>query len=368
MVATMLGIAVLSPLLPRIIATVSITSFEAGIALSIMWGLAAVFQYPGGRASDQLSRKTVLIAALGVIVLGSLLLSQAATYPGFVIGTALIGVGGGLYWPTAFAHLSDLFVARRGQAFGINAAAGDVGGILASGLAGIILFTTVWRRAFVPVAVFAGLVAVLVHRWSREPYAVDRVDLGLRETAGHLFRAKRIRRVLVVYALIMFVFQGTVSFLPTFLQVEKGFTPGLANATFSLLFVSGIVSKPIVGRIGDRLGHATVSAGVAVVAATGLTAALTASIPALVIGAVVVFALGFGALFPLVITYLMDRFPDASMGGDLGGLRTVAYAIASVGPAYVGFVAERLSYTVAFGGFVVCIVSIVGIMAWVAQD
>lgn len=48
----------------------------------------------------------------------------------------------------------------------------------------------------------------------------------------------------------------------------------------------------------------------------------------------------------------MDTFPDESMAGDLGATRTVYIGIGSVGPAYVGFVAGRLNYTVAFAGFV----------------
>jgi hypothetical protein len=51
--------------------------------------------------------------------------------------------------------------------------------------------------------------------------------------------------------------------------------------------------------------------------------------------------------------HLMDSFPDESMAGDLGATRTVYIGIGSVGPAYVGFVASRLNYTVAFAGFVV---------------
>ena len=46
------------PLLLDTIEEFSITSFEAGIALSLLWGVYALCQFSGGRFSDVLSHKT----------------------------------------------------------------------------------------------------------------------------------------------------------------------------------------------------------------------------------------------------------------------------------------------------------------------
>ena len=59
------GQLAVSPLLPTIIAALAITPARAGVAPSVMRALVALCRFPGGRLADQLSRKTVLVDALG---------------------------------------------------------------------------------------------------------------------------------------------------------------------------------------------------------------------------------------------------------------------------------------------------------------
>lgn len=52
------------------------------------------------------------------------------------------------------------------------------------------------------------------------------------------------------------------------------------------------------------------------------------------------------------------------MGGDMGATRTVYLSIGSLGPAFVGFVAERGSYAPAFTVLMGCLVVRAGILLW----
>jgi predicted MFS family arabinose efflux permease len=70
-----MGWQVLSPLLPRIIDDLHITSTQAGFAITLMWGLYALSQYPSGRLSDHLSRKTLLASGLVLLSIGFLIVS-----------------------------------------------------------------------------------------------------------------------------------------------------------------------------------------------------------------------------------------------------------------------------------------------------
>jgi hypothetical protein len=49
-----------------------------------------------------------------------------------------------------------------------------------------------------------------------------------------------------------------------------------------------------------------------------------------------------------MLTYLMDQIPSTSLGGDFGVVGTVFIAIGSLGPTFVGVVAERAGYEAAF--------------------
>jgi len=63
------GRLLLSPLLPRITADLGITNARAGFALTLLWGLYALLQFPSGRLSDRLSRKTLLVAGVSLVTL-----------------------------------------------------------------------------------------------------------------------------------------------------------------------------------------------------------------------------------------------------------------------------------------------------------
>lgn len=361
------GLLVLPPLLPRVVETLSLSSTQAGVALTVMWAGAATFQYPGGRAADDLTRKTVLAASLAVIAVGCLVLSSADGYGLLLVGTASLGVGAGLYWPTMFALTADLFERRRGGAFGVVAASGDVGGVLATGLAGLVLAATAsWQRAFLPVGL-AGLgVVAVAHRWNAEPYAVRPVRLGVRQTLRRLFATPGLRGALVAFGLFMFVYQGATGFVPTLLRAEMGFSPRLATDAFAVLFVAGILLKPLAGRVGDRVGHAAVAAVAALGGAGGLAVLLAVPGRLWTVAGLCVFAAGMAALWPTLIADAVERFPDGSVGGDLGGFRTLTYGVGSAGSTYVGAVAGRASYAVAFAGLAAGLVGVGALATWLA--
>lgn len=350
------GRLVLSPMLPAVMADLRISAFEAGVAFTVMWGLYAVGQYPSGRLSDRLSRPTLLVPGLALLSVGFGALAVAPTYAFYLLGAAVVGAGAGLYPTAARALVSDLYVRRRGQAFGLHTASGDIGGAIAAGLAVATLAVASWRAAFVPVIVVLAAVLVALHAWRRQAYDVRRVDLAVRETAGRLFGNRRFAVLLAAYVLFAFTYQGTVGFLPSFLQDAKDFSTGLAGGGFAALFVVGALVKPLSGAASDRFASkATVGVAALVVGAAALAATVAVEAPALVAASVVVFAAGLMAFPPAMQAHLMDAFPDASMGGDLGAARTVYIGLGSLGPTYVGFVAERAGYVPAFAGLVACL-------------
>lgn len=357
------GRLVLSPMLPAVMADLRITEFEAGVAFTVMWGLYALGQYPSGRLSDRLTRPSLLVSGLALLSVGFLALAAAPNYPLYVLGAAIVGAGAGLYPTAARALVSDLFVDRRGQAFGLHTASGDLGGAAAAGLAVAVLAVATWRDAFLPVVVVLAVVLLLLHAWRPEPYEIRRVDLAVGDTARRLLGDRRFGVLLAGYVLYAFTWQGAVGFLPAFLQNAKGFSTGLAGGGFAALFVVGALVKPLSGAASDRAdSKATVGVAALVVGAAALAATVVADTPPLVGAGVVAFAAGLMAFPPAMQAHLMDAFPDASMGGDLGAARTIYIGLGSLGPTYVGFVAERAGYAPAFVGLVACLLVAAGLV------
>ncbi len=358
-----LGRYLLPPLLPEIIDSLAISSVEAGIALTTLSLLYGLFQYPGGRYADKLTRKTVLVAAFGFTLVGYLLISQTFHYAVLLIGAGVIGIGMGLYGPTDRAAISDLFTRRRGLAFGINVTGTEISGGVAAGLSVIALMYFGWRSAFIAAFAIGVVLVLLLHRWGRGPYRMETVPLGIRDTVSRLAAGKYLP-VVIVYVLFSFIGQGVVGFLPTLLQVDQGFTPTRASLVYASVFGVGLLIKPVAGQLSDRVRRLTVTIGSFVVGALGLIVLLLAnSVPIAVLGTVG-YAIGHRSFPPVMQAYLMDRFPDETMGGDLGAIRTVYIAIGSLGPTYVGYVATQYSYTAAYAGFVACFVVGIALLAY----
>ncbi|MFB6212147.1 MAG: MFS transporter [Halobacteriales archaeon] len=360
----LLGRQALPPLLPTIIEVLRISPARAGVALTVLMGLYSLLQYPAGRLSDALSRTTLLIASIGGMILGFGLLGTVTNYPQLLAGAAVLGVSSSFYFTPSRALLSDLFVERRGQAFGIQTTAGMGGAALAAGVAVGALRYATWQAAFLPTIVLLVGVGILLHRWSHEPYVLsrDELDFDFRGTVGRLLFQPRIRRLLFMRALTAFTFQGIVGFLPTFLQVEKGFSTTLASASFALVFVVGSVMGPLAGRLSDLFPRLRVVLGALFVGIIGLLGMLLGGAAAVVIVSIVAMSMGLASLFPVMGAYFMDLFPDRSVGGDFGAAKTVFSGLGSIGPTYVGIVAASRSYTIAFAGLLVLLVLAVGVL------
>ena len=358
----------LPPLLPRIIEDLAISPSTAGFALTVMWGAFALLQYPAGRLSDRLSRRTVLVGALLVAMLAGWTLLSAQIYLMLLAGTALLGAGAGAYIVSMRPLLSDLYVEKRGQALGINQAAGNVGSVVAAGVAIVALSIGTWQSAFVPVIVLVAAATVGLHVWSREPYVVERVELDVLGGIRRVFGTREMRWLVASYTLVILTWNGVLGFLPTFLQVEKAFSPTLAGASFAIPYVVGIVAMPFAGGLSDRFDRLRVAAVASALSGIGLgLLTFAGSVPVIVVG-IVVFAAGLMAYPPVMQAHLMDAFPADEVGGNFGAFRTVYMFIAALGPTYVGVAAERLSYVMGFAsialGLFLSAAIVVGLMAW----
>jgi len=343
---------ILPPLLPAIIDDLSISAFLAGAALTLFRIARAIMEYPSGRLADQLSRTTVLLACILLVIVGVVFLSLAVTYPNFLFGIILFGFGFGLFSPASRALLSDVFVEKRGRAFGLHLMGGDISGVLAAGIAILVLSIGDWRGAFLPLSILLCFLLISFYFYSREPIQIGRVELEVRETAGRLFADTTLRWILVVYALFVMASSGVISFLPTFLIEAHGFSLELASMAFAMVYGIGTLAKPASGYLSDLLPRPPVAGGSLLIASCGLGLLVVAPVLELAIVGVFLYAIGQRGVPPALQAFLMDRFPDGSMGGDLGAIRTVYLTVGSFGPGYTGLIVSTLGFVPAYSSLV----------------
>lgn len=349
------GRFLLPPLLPSIQADLGLSSAAVGLALTGFGLVYAVTQYPAGSYSDQLSRATLLVPGFLVLLAGVVLLGLAVGPLVFLAGLVLLGVGKGLYASPSRALLGDLYAGSRARALGIYSAGTDVGGLAAAGIAAVVLATTTWRVAFVPVVVVLALLTLLYVLWTRESVERGRPGLDPRGTVGRVWATREQRTVIAAFTLFYFVVGGLTNFYPTLLVQAKGFPEPAAGGTYAVIFLVGLGMKPVAGTLADRLPGLLVAVAGLLAGALGVVVlVLAGGYPAIVLGTVLAAA-GYKAQFPIADTVVIDAAPAESMGGDLGAARAAYLVGGALGPGFVGVVATVAGYPVAFLGLAACL-------------
>jgi len=363
--AIRLGREAIPPLLPVIIEDMAISPAVAGLGLTAMWFVYATCQYPGGRLSDALSRKTVLTTSLAVLVVGFLVLTVVTTYGGLLVGFILVGLGAGLYFAPARALLADSFGDRRGEVFGIQSAAGSIGAVTAAGVTLAALSFGIWQLSFLPVVCVLGVICLSLVLWHRQAYVLRWVRLGLGGTGHRIASHARVRTLLVAYVFVSFSWQGFLGFLPTFLQAEKGFRPVFASGAFAAVFIVAVIAGPLAGRFADMAPRVLVALSGIGLAIMGILSLVASSTPVIAIFGVLLAALGLRSFPPVMQSHLIGLFPGESMAGDFGAMKTVWTGIGSLSPTYVGLVATRATYNLAFASFVVYLTCSLCVLSYV---
>lgn len=367
---TQTGRFLLPPLLPAIMEEVNISVFVAGIILTIMQIVYALAQYPSGKLSDMSNRSVIIIPGMLVIALSFFLLAGVNTASILVISVAALGLGRAMYNIPSRALISDLFSSKRGEAMGIFTAGSDLGGIVAGGISvalvavyGFFIIGEIpnWRV----VMFFWGLVALLlvVLFKSQEKEALNfkfeggktyeilnKIKFSVKEDIQYILGGKSQRETILAFAFFIFVATAVVNFLPLYLIEEKGFSLRTSGSIFGWFFLLGMIVKPIIGGLSDRLPRYLISMGGLAVSTVGIGLLIMAQSVIGVVVAVAIFAIGYKGQFPVIDAILMDGAPDNLTGSYIGAARTVFFTLGGIGAAYMGWMGQYYNFQIGFIG------------------
>jgi MFS family permease len=275
----------LPPLLPLIIAGLSLSDRQAGSLQSAFILVYAAICPVAGWLGDRMSR--LRIAALGVALwsIATFGSGLAPTFVWLLFARALVGIGEASYTVVTPSLLSDYYPpARRGRALSIFYAAMPFGIFLAYLLGGQIGARHGWRPAFFIVG-GPGLLCALVLLLLRDPPrgrfdgpsgSMHRLPLGaflrtLGQRPSYFFN-------MAAQTIYTFTMGGLGVWMPTYFVRERHLSVAKASTLFGgLLLATGFVATLIGGPVGDRLAqrfrgaHFTFS-GITLLAAAPFTA------------------------------------------------------------------------------------------------
>lgn len=352
-------------LLPQIKVEYALDNTTAGIVLGALAAAAATTQFPGGVLADRVGERKVLTASMGFAAAGLVLVVAAPVFPGFVAGLVLFGLGTGLFGTTRVTVLSDVYPLRGGTVLGLTNAAGNVGNAGLPIIAGALAAWLGWRAGVAVViplfALTATVLWVVVPNRTSAALATGRGEGALRQVASRVVAG--LSRPSVLFATggmiaMTVVYQGFISFFPTYLVSVKDLPVPFAATLLGVFFAGGVILQPIIGGVADRYG-----AGRTLVVVTAGTATTLVALPFVegpialgLLAAAASLQLGF---WPVVFAYDVRALPGDIQGTGLGLQRTTFLYAGVVGPVLVGSLADAGLFDEAY--FVLAGMALVGL-------
>ena len=303
-----------------------------------------------GKLSDMVGRKPIILAGIGLFLLGSVLCGIAWSMPALIAFRALQGLGAGAVLPVSITIAGDIYsVEERAKVQGYLASVWAVSSVVGPSLGGIFASLGIWRGIFlvnVPLCLLAGwmLLRTLHENVERAKHRVDYAGAAL--LAGSLtllilgalqggqawewnspvgigvFAVGAVllvlfllverraaepvlptwvvsRRLLGTTALVSFgvgaVMIGLTSYVPTFLEGALSTSPMIAGLALAALTLGWPISASQAGRLYLRIGFKpTALIGIAVTVAGLLVLALTSATPNVALIATGCFVVGLG--------------------------------------------------------------------------
>ena len=344
------SVAAVAPLLET---TFGVSLADIGLLIGLYFTPGVFLALPGGAIGARFGDKATALAALGLMMAGSLTMALTDAWSFQIAGRLVAGIGGVLLGVQLTKMTTDWFAGKEiATAMGIVINSWPTG--IALSLLTLPAIGTAWGAPAVHLAVCAvvavGIVLALLYR----PPPVS----GTVASASARLDRSTVTAVAIagaIWGLFNVGFAMILSFGPSLL-VERGWTTAAAGSAISLALWISAISVPLGGALADRTGRPLTllitgsllfavllllltrsSAVISIVIAVGLVAGQPAgpimSLPARVlapqtraIGMGIFLTVFFGAMMlgPVIAGRLSAWTGSAAAALDLGALAVLA--------------------------------------------
>jgi len=343
----LLGFGIIIPLLPFYAESFGANAFTVGLLSTSYSLMQFVFSPVWGRLSDRIGRRPIILIGLAGSCASYLVLALAQSLALVFLGRLVGGIAGAKI-PTAQAYIADVTTPEnRAKGMGLVGAAFGLGFIFGPAIGGILSHLGPSAPMWVASALCgANLVAATVLLPESRSGPALQPTLGRLEALRRAFADRRLVLLLALYFIVTAAFSSFEATFALFTERRFGFTVATIGYVFAFIGCTlALVQGVLVGRVVRRMGEARLIPAAITVIAIGLgLVPFVWSVPTL-LGAVGTLAVGMGFNGP-ALSSMVSRLTHAD---DQGGMLGLAASLASlgrvVGPAWGGYLFDRLGVT-----------------------
>ena len=326
-----------------------------GVIVSVSTLTGVFLKLPSGALSDIYGRRMLL--RVGVIAFGV----PPFFYP-FISDLNVLtwlrlfhGLATAIFAPSALATVAELYRERRGAALGTYTACTQSGALLGPFIGGYLAFAYGFSSAFLTAGLFGCAAIVMFYSLHLSPPPPRLHDKGLASVWSEMWKGfsivARNRKVLVTSstdAAKMIANGALMAFLPLY-GISVGLNAGEVGLLFTIQSLTSFVSKPIMGRVSDRMGRQPlIMLGLVICAATFVSIPHVSELALLL-----VLSAGFGFGEAVVSSsssaFVADSSEFKTLGAGMGMQGTIGDIGHASGPLLAGVLIANMSYAGAFG-------------------
>lgn len=332
-------------LLPDIAHELSVTISQAGLLVTIFALTVVISTAPLTALTIRFSRKGLMVAMLGVIVVANLLCAMAPNYPFLAVVRVLGGLAHGVFWSVPGPYVARLVERRQlSRAIAVAQSGGSAAFVLGVPLGTALGHALGWRMAFAAMAGVVLLLLVLVV--VALPTVPPLVPLSTGEIAVPARRDKTLPALVIVAVSILLINLGYNSFFTYIVpwSTRVGAVPTAdVGALLSISGVAGALGLVIAGVFGDRYPRgALLALCSSMAAALAALALLAPGSPWRVVLGLVVASLAFGGI-PSLLHSRMLHSVSARLRDTASAWVTISFNTAiGFGALLGGILLDRL--------------------------
>ena len=316
------------------------STFASGLFLGFLTYSSALSAPLTGAYADRVGTRRVLIGSSAALVVFSILY---AVITNVAVLLALVLVHG-VFWSgllsASAAYMTSLLPEHR-RAEGIGYwGLSTLAAVAVAPTVGFWIYSRGWLWLCVLSAVLnlvMAIIATQLHERPRRTEAANEQPGGLLEW--------RVLVISITLALYSFGYGGITSFSALYADASGVAPKGIYLTTLAIVI---LLTRPLLGHLGDRLGYRTVFVPCLVLITCGLAVLAFGGSRTMLLTSAIIFGVGFGTAYPTYVGYVMKGVSAQRRGAAFGAVLAAFDTGIGTGSTSMGWLIQRHGFATAF--------------------